>query len=114
MEEADLIEDDKITPESFEFAADLKSLLELVCEVSHEGGEGHEDHHEDDEHHEDEDHTRRLDGHETAAPPMPVTEEHHDGVQHMEDDMEVTCLKAYRLLDSMEEYAKEDTTEERR
>ena len=110
MEEADLIEDDKITPESFEFAADLKSLLELVCEVSHEGGEGHEDHHEDDEHHEDEDHTRRLDGHETAMPvpaePMMPMEE--------ENDTDETCKRAYKLLRSMEEYADEKTSAERR
>ena len=87
-------------------------MLEMVCEVSHEGGE-HEDHHGDEEHHDDKDHTRRLDGHETTADPMHHDDEHHMEVDEM-DEMAVSCLKAYRLLDSMEEFADKETSEERR
>ena len=32
----------------------------------------------------------------------------------MEDEMQARCIRAYRLLHTMEEYAKEDTTDERR
>ena len=45
-------------------------------------------------------------------------EEHHDAEHHMEvdgmDEMDVTCLKAYRLLDSMEEFVDKETSDERR
>ena len=119
MEEADIIEDDKIQPGAFAFAADLKGILEMVCETSHGemDGEHHDDHHDDEEHHDDKDHARRLDGHEAAA--AAAAEAAMNAMPAMEGDMEmdemdVTCLRAYKLLHSMEEYADEKTSAERR
>ena len=60
MEEADLIHEGKINPKALEGAADFKSLLEMVCEVSH-------DDHMDGEHHEDAEHNRMLDGHDSNS-----------------------------------------------
>ena len=115
MEEVDIIDDDKIQPGAFAFASDLKGILEMVCDVSHRDMDGERDvhiddeHHEDGEHHEDEDHTRRLDGHETA---MPVPAEPMMPME--ENDTDETCKRAYKLLRSMEEYADEKTSAERR
>ena len=69
----------------------------MVCEISHANEE-------------DKDHERRLDGHETAMPSDMLI----DSQMPMENDMDVQCMKAYRLLRSMEEYADEATTAERR
>ena len=75
----------------------------MICDVSYDDG------HEDEEHHEDADHNRMLDGHETPA-------EHHEDEDHedMEEDVEMRCIRAMKLLRSMEEYSKDDTTDERR
>ena len=75
----------------------------MVCEVSHGDMDGEHDDHHDDEHHDDEDHNRRLDGHETAMP-----------MEGDMDEMDETCARAYKLLRSMEEYADEKTSAERR
>ena len=125
MEEADLIHEGKINPKALEGAADFKALLEMVCEVGHDEehhDEDHhdEDHHEGEEHHEDADHNRMLDGHENAAAEAAAAalaaahEGEHDMNMDMGDDSAAQCMRAYRLLHSMEEYAKEDTTDERR
>ena len=107
-EEADLIEDGRISPKALEGAADFKSLLEMICQIDHDEG------HEDEEHHEDADHQRMLDGHATTEEPHEG--EHHEAEPHMdmEEIRDERCMKAYRLLHSMEEYAMEETTDERR
>ena len=71
----------------------------MICDVSHG----------DEEHHEDADHNRMLDGHETPA-------EHHEDESHedMEEDVEMRCIRALKLLRSMEEYADEKTSADRR
>ena len=60
-------------------------------------------------------------------PDDPACKEHHEGEQHdgevahgrqhyedMEEERDARCMKAWRLLHSMEEYAHEGTTDERR
>ena len=81
----------------------------MICETSH----GHDEEHGDEEHHDDKDHNgRMLDGHEPPTnSTMPMD---HDEEGHGEDDYAMQCMKAWRLLRSMEEYSMEDTTDERR
>ena len=102
-QEASLIQDNKINPKALQDAAYFRETLEMICEVSYDDG------HEDEEHHEDADHNRMLDGHGTPA-------EHHEDESHedMEEDVEMRCIRALKLLRSMEEYSKDDTTDERR
>ena len=85
----------------------------MICETSH----GHDEEHGDEEHHDDKDHNgRMLDGHEAAAgmPTNSTMPMDHGEEGHGEDDYAMQCMKAWRLLRSMEEYSMEDTTDERR
>ena len=104
IEEADLIEDGKINPKALEGAKGFRELLEMICEVDHDEDDhdGHEDHDDG------ADHNRMLDGHEAAEAP-----EHHEDMD-MAEERDARCMKAWRLLRSMEEYAYEGTTDERR
>ena len=52
-----------------------------------------------------------LDGHLPTNSTMPDEPMEGDGVT---DELGIRCMKAYRLIRSMEEYSNMDTTEERR
>ena len=76
----------------------------MICEGSFEGDGDHDGEDHDDE----KDQGRMLDGH------MPTNSTMGEDMDGDMDGMDVRCMKAYRLLHSMEEFANEDTTEERR
>ena len=82
----------------------LREVLHMFCE----GGDGEGDN--------DKDKGRRLDGHEMTTMDVAPTNStiavvDEDG---KEGEMVTICLRAFRLLDQIEEYKDEDTTEERK
>ena len=59
---------------------------------------------------------RRLDGHDNSifATNSTIAVVDEDGMGEGDGEMMVSCLKAFRLLDQIDEYIDEDTTEQRK